>query len=381
MGWYRVQSPPRTRTSIVWLAAGSIVALALVVACFQLFGRVAVTLDGRRLLIRSGSTVAEAMRANRAPLPNGDLIGAVSGTVVGRGRGGAATVRVNGDPGSLGSTLFAHDFVVTERGRDTTEPIVVKREGIEIPVRVEGAGPLVRIVQPGAKGIAEIRVGAVSGQVVSRRVVTPALPMVYRHMTPRIRRGKLIALTFDDGPWPGQTERILQALKAEHVHATFFMIGSRVRSAPALARRVLAEGHVIGNHTEHHLQLGDQPFAVSLREITAAQSDIKNATGITPTWFRPPGGSVSRDVYRASAKLHLQLAMWNIDPRDWSRPGHQVILARVVGAAKPGGVVVMHDGGGDRNQTIWVLRKIIRGLRAKGYTFVTLDQMPGKSWR
>ena len=220
------------------------------------------------------------------------------------------------------------------------------------------------------------RIGAVSHSVVDSVTLVPATAMVV-HRMPAPDGAKLVALTFDDGPWPGQTEAVLDILAREHVRATFFMLGLRVQRAPSLAKRVVDEGHVVGNHSQNHVMLGTAQARTVIYEMTTGEATIKRYTGVEPVWFRAPGGSVSPLVKAQAKALGERMVGWGVDPGDWMRPPSRFIVQRVVGATRPGVTILLHDGGGDRAQTINALPEIIRQLRAQGYTFVTLDELYG----
>jgi peptidoglycan/xylan/chitin deacetylase (PgdA/CDA1 family) len=205
--------------------------------------------------------------------------------------------------------------------------------------------------------------------------VSGATPSVYRKvLCPS--DAKVVALTFDDGPWPSQTQSVLDILKANGVKATFFQVGQCVDARPELSRSLLANGMLLGNHTETHLLLGSRSYSTAYAEIANGQASIKKATTFTPRWFRPPGGSTSGTVEDAAGDLGLRTILWSVDPRDWERPSVTTICSRVLSQVRPGAVVLMHDGGGTRTGTIGALAPIIRELKRQGYTFLTLDQMP-----
>lgn len=187
--------------------------------------------------------------------------------------------------------------------------------------------------------------------------------------------GKLVALTFDDGPWPGQTDAILRVLEAESVRATFFMVGNQVRRHPEIARRVVEAGHAIGNHTQSHARLDRVNPETIRREITDAQTAIQEVTGVRPRWFRPPGGRMTPKVAVEAARFEMQVVMWTLDSRDWERPPVSRLIEEVLAGAHPDAIVLLHDGGGDRTATIEALGPIIRELKKRGYVFVTLDEL------
>ncbi|HET9254144.1 MAG TPA: polysaccharide deacetylase family protein [Pseudonocardiaceae bacterium] len=182
----------------------------------------------------------------------------------------------------------------------------------------------------------------------------------------------LIALTIDDGPDPRWTPQVLDLLRLHGVQATFSLIGIRARAHPDLARRITADGHAICNHSMTHPQpFARRPAEAILQQITDAQSAIADAGGQKPTLFRAPGGSWSPVVLAAVASLRLVPLGWNIDPRDWSRPGAEMIT-RTLLAAQGGDILLCHDGGGDRRQTLEALRSVLPALTSRGLRFAAL---------
>ncbi|HMC07334.1 MAG TPA: polysaccharide deacetylase family protein [Solirubrobacterales bacterium] len=182
------------------------------------------------------------------------------------------------------------------------------------------------------------------------------------------RRHKRVALTFDDGP-SVYTPRVLHVLKREHAKATFFEIGEQVPGLAANSRAVLASGDELGNHSLHH---ESHPSRASMAETNRR---IKAATGFEPCLFRPPGGAFDSRVVADAHRLGMTTVIWNVDPRDWSRPGTNAIYSRVVSATRPGSIVIMHDGGGNRSETVAALPRIIHTLRHRGYSFVTVTKL------
>jgi len=188
---------------------------------------------------------------------------------------------------------------------------------------------------------------------------------------------KVVALTFDDGPWPEHTAEILDILKEEEVPATFFMLGLRVKKEPEVARRIVAEGHDVGNHTYRHVDLTDVKPEIQRREIRGTNNVIRATTGVQPEWFRPPMGQVDSSAYREIKAAGLRPALWTVDPQDWRKNASAGAIAReVVSATKPGSVILLHDGGGNRSQTTKALPWIIHELHKRGYEFVLLGDLP-----
>ena len=215
---------------------------------------------------------------------------------------------------------------------------------------------------------------AVSATVPQQKVVgcTPG-GTSYRTNGPRNK--KVVALTFDDGPFP-LTPKFYDVLEREHVPATFFLIGDQVPGKGALLKRALRDGFVLGDHTWTHANVsGDGPAAA--RQISLTKNAIQRATGYTPCLFRAPGGAVSAPLISEARGMGMNTIEWDVDPTDWSTPGTDAIYSRVVSQTKPGSIILMHDGGGPRGQTLAALPRIIHTLRARGYKFATVPDLLG----
>ncbi len=181
-----------------------------------------------------------------------------------------------------------------------------------------------------------------------------------------------VALTIDDGPHPLWTPKVLNLLDRYHVQATFCLIGNQVLGHEGVARSVVAAGHHIANHSQNHLAALSRLPADRMRgEIDQAQDKIYATTGYAPHLFRPPGGATSRGLEEQVARAGLIPFDWSEDPRDWSRPGTPAITQRML-SARPGQILLCHDGGGDRSQTYEALQTVIPALLARGYQFVSL---------
>jgi peptidoglycan-N-acetylglucosamine deacetylase len=185
------------------------------------------------------------------------------------------------------------------------------------------------------------------------------------------RDGNVVALTFDDGP-SSYTPGFLNVLRDKHAVGTFFEVGQEMPGREGLMRRVLREGSEIGNHTMHHA------FYPGYSEIAGASRLIDAYTHFEPCLFRPPGGGVNGSVIATAASLGMRTITWDVDPTDWSNPGSGAVYSRVVGAARPGSIILMHDGGGYRGGTLAALPSIIDTLRARGYRFATVSDLLGK---
>jgi peptidoglycan/xylan/chitin deacetylase (PgdA/CDA1 family) len=233
-------------------------------------------------------------------------------------------------------------------------------------------------------------VPAPAGQLGCTRVF-PAQPRLVPLHTPRAvgcvpsgpsyitngsRSRHVVALTFDDGPWP-DSPQFLQVLEREHVHATFFHVGVHESTyGSAVDHRILADGDIIGDHTWDHANVaGAGSFAAG--EISSARAAIVRESGFTPCLFRAPGGAVSPALISLARSMGFITIGWDVDPRDWARPGTGAIYTNVVGNARNGSIVLQHDGGGDRSQTLAALPSEINTLRGRGYQFVTIPELLG----
>lgn len=183
---------------------------------------------------------------------------------------------------------------------------------------------------------------------------------------------RYVYLTFDDGPDPRYTQQVLDVLRAFGVRATFFELGSNVSRYPGLTARVHRRGHSVQNHTWSHPDLRHVSWTRFRHEVLATDRQIRARTGYTPRCLRPPYGAVNALVYDRAARLRKKIRLWTVDPRDWSRPGVSVIVHRVLNNVVGGSVVLFHDGGGDRSQTVAALPTILRALKARGYHFAQL---------
>lgn len=191
---------------------------------------------------------------------------------------------------------------------------------------------------------------------------------------------KLVALTFDDGPYPPYTGQLLDVLKERQVPATFFVIGQNAAKHPELIRRIAAEGHQIGNHTYHHVDLLKLDREGIISEITQTNQAITAILGYAPHVMRPPHGFRDAVVMDAMVENKLKVVEWSVSSRDWVNPGAEVIAERTLGKVKNGSVILLHDGDGiaaslPRAQTVAAARIIIDKLLADGYTFVTVDEI------
>ncbi len=251
-------------------------------------------------------------------------------------------------------------------------------------VGYEGDGEFQKVVATPSAGIQLLETDPTSGLIAAEHY--QKLPHGYE--VERWDGGEPadIALTFDDGPDPVYTPRLLDTLKNLHVPAAFFVIGENALNHPSVVRRMVDEGHILGSHTYWHADLSTSSNLFTRMGLNAAQRAIAGLTGRNTVLFRAPYGEIEDPATAAAirplvllGKLGYIAVGMAIDPADWRRPGADVIVNRVVDAARrrEGHIIILHDAGGDRSETVEALPKIIETLRAEGFHFVSLDTLVG----
>lgn len=185
--------------------------------------------------------------------------------------------------------------------------------------------------------------------------------------------GNYIAMTFDDGPHPQNTPRLLDILRARNVKATFYVIGRSVDLYPQVVRRTVAEGHEVGNHTHTHRLLSKLGDSDVRSELVRCRDAVRRAAGVDMRTMRPPyGGLLQRQRQLVHAEFGYPTILWSVDPLDWKRPGPGVVTSRILGAANPGAIILSHDL---HAQTVDAMPATIDGLLRRGFKFVTVSQL------
>ena len=215
------------------------------------------------------------------------------------------------------------------------------------------------------------RPAAIAG--AAARAVDQALAYT-GYLTTGSPRRREIALTFDDGPGP-DTLRVLAVLHRARAPATFFEIGRAARTYPRIERLVLAAGLPIGDHTETHALLPRLSAAAQRIEVDLAARDIMAGGAPYPRLFRPPYGGFDAATLPVLRAARMLMVLWTVDSKDFTRPGVKRIIYTAVSGARPGAVILFHDGGGDRSQTVAALPRIITLLRRRHYALVTVTRL------
>lgn len=181
-----------------------------------------------------------------------------------------------------------------------------------------------------------------------------------------------VAITYDDGPVPGSTERLLDILKRKGVHATFFVVGRNANANPQILRRIRDEGHTIGNHSYSHPDLARQSDGAIAAQLDDTDAALQKQAGLDPHWLRPPYGSHNPRVASAAGARGMALAVWDVDTADWQHRNPATTCKRAVDGAREGSIILMHD---IHQPTVDAAECVIDGLRAKGLNPVGLDEM------
>ena len=319
---------------------------------------ITIQVEGVSRDVAAGSTLGRTAADLGLQPRAGDLLDVQGGVL----RAGAYPGRIllDGLTAPPGTKLASGDSLRTLDGRDQHEPTAIF--GVSIPAGMPANPQFTLSRTPGEQ---QLERGTLSGKIV---------PVGFRPTGPP-RAPKAVALTFDDGPWQ-YTPQILAILKRMHARATFFVVGRLAKAHPELVRREFAAGMEVGSHSYSHPYqppFEKQPHSTILREIRWGRAVLADL-GAPPTLFRPPGGSFSQYVIEAAGASGERIVLWSVDPTDW-QPGvtAKQITQRVLDAVRPGSIVILHDGGGDRRATVKALPRIIRGIRKMGLSLALID--------
>ena len=339
---------------------------------------VPITVNGKTTEVLVGSTLEDVLHENHISVLAGNYV-AVDGTILQTGAGRAFSATVNGaqlTPEEVRNfRVQGSEAIDFSDGGDITEDFESTQEPIMPYLKMEGSGYAVQYIsQWGKIGILEHRIGKESG-VSADVVVKPSQDCVITCRDLFFEGTPYVALTFDDGPLSPYTEQYLDILARYGVKATFFNLGDSIQTNPDLARRIVAEGHQVANHTMAHNQLTAVDDATIQAEITRSAQVIEQATGVTTHHLRPPYGDFNEKSWLASGGIVTAVIRWTGDSKDWELPGAEAIVNNALLNVYSGSIILMHDGGGDRAQDVEALPQIIERLQAAGFQFLTISDM------
>ncbi len=337
-----------------------------------------IRLNGSDARARIGSTLADAQRDNALSIKPGNYV-SVSGKVLREGEGTPFSARVDGSDLSEADAekyrIRGGESIDISDGADRVEEYTATETRTQPKLLMDGgSGALSYVSQWGREGVTERRTGKESGETAD--VVTQETQdcIVFLHdVTPDDDR-KVVALTFDDGP-STYTQQYLDILSSHNARATFFCLGQMVDRYPDLAKAIVDQGSQVASHTYAHQELSKLGAEDLQSEHSESFQRIRDATGVSTTVFRPPYGSYRESCWLKSAGLASVSVLWNQDSRDWSKPGVDEIVKNCLEGVKPGSIILMHDGGGERDQDVQALPKIIESLQNQGFELVTVNEL------
>src|SRR6266700_3571229 len=290
--------------------------------------------------------------------------------------GGFALYRLGTEDAAIWDALnLSRDFKIDNQTRELLEVL----RGTDTIADV-GDGEIVTVDETRSDGMRNLAADS-QGYLTARYAKFPEFPTLYHQGAGGEHQ---VAITFDDGPDPRWTPKILEILKAANLKAAFFLVGTNAEHYPGLVRRIVDEGHEIGNHTYYHPNLAlCWPEHVRL-ELNATQLLLETITGRATALFRPPYAA-DTSPSQLSELIPLQIAedlnylvvLESIDPEDWAKPGADIILQRVKQQRRDGSIILLHDAGGDRSQTVEALPRILEWLHTRGDTVVPLSTLLG----
>ena len=360
----------------------AIVLIVAVVVGVQLCSAITpinVTVNGTQYELRGAKTVQTAIKASGLPINPGDLI-SLNGNILEKSKGDPFAATVNGqETADPNFGLLDGDVITVTDGKDIVEEYDATESKTPYSATITGVGSVHKFA-PGVEGVNETRTGRVSGETVEKRVTDPQNATCTEYNL-NAGQNKVVAFTFDDGPLGDQTSQVLDILKENDAKATFFVIGTEVESYPDLVKREAAEGHQVCTHSYDHAEpvggtdVGLMDAAGQVDEIVHGMKTITDVLGGEASRVvRMPGGNMDETmVLNLLPYVDYEIG-WNIDTQDWQLPGAEAIYQQMI-SAQPGDIILCHDGGGDRSQTIEALRRALPYLKSKGFSFLTMDEM------
>lgn len=374
-----------TRGSLIAVAVVVVLAIVGIFAFNNWMGSkpVEVTLNGDQVTISGAErSVGGLLDNNVVSVTPGNYV-AVDGSTIRQGEGTRCTAKVNGnDTDDMGMHLNGGDKIEISNGTDITEPYT-DSEPQTLPHKTElkGVGAVHLYSNNAQDGEQVTRTGKESGITATVTTKEP-VDNIVQYYNVNSNGDKVIALTFDDGPWDKQTDEILDILEQNDAKATFFTVGQCISGHEKELQRAASMGCEIGTHTWDHAEgSGEGVSLIKMstderkQEVQKGLEAIKNAAGQeASTIFRCPGGNFDTSVATDLEGIVTAEIGWNVDTTDWKKPGADVIAQRIQSAG-PGNIILMHDGGGDRSQTIEGLRQALPKLKEQGYSFITVQEL------
>ena len=338
---------------------------------YQFYYSVPITVNNQSFVAKRGEPLVEFLK-KKNKLPTYGRLLDVSGKIIPGQKGNPPVVIVNEKHSDLEYPIEGNEVIKTIPGTDKTESTAEKVEEYQSKLKYRGKGAFIYLIRKGRPGVRMVKRGLLSGKIVrSKWIITPQSFTIGKT---NIRHRRVVALTFDDGP-SKYTSLIMKILKENKAKASFFVTGRNVKKRAKLLKTMARRHYTIGNHTYNHVALNKSKTKVIEKEIKATDKAIFEASGIKPKWVRPPGGALNSSAINFLVNKDYRISMWNIDTSDWRRSKPATIKNKILENLKPGQVILMHDGGGNRLNTAAALTGIIREIKKAGYRLVTLDEL------
>ena len=378
----RPSRPGRRRGASLRFVLIAVAALAVVVGGGVLVWTnrsVSVTLNGEQTQVRVSESLAQIVEGHGITVAPGDLV-SVSGNVLTAGEGDPFAASVDGRELTAEEIeefrAAGNETIQISDGADVMEPHQTTEKEIQ-PVleSYETFGAISYVAQWGRVGRQEVLTGDISGETADGEMIEPVQNARIGSFNPQPTDRKVVALTFDDGP-SKYTQTYLDILSSYGAHATFFCLGTAAEANPDLVKAIEDQGSQVASHTySHQNPLTTLDAGALSSEVGDAFSAI-SASGAAPTTvLRPPYGELTMDTWLKGGGAFSASIHWNLDSEDWTLPGADAIVSNCTKNVYSGAIILMHDGGGNRDQDLEALPKIIETLQAEGYTFVTIDEL------
>lgn len=381
-GGHRRHSSKRSFSPVKLIVILAVIVVAAGCGLFLFTRPVHATVDGTDYELPWNTTYSDLRDEGLVSAKDGNLV-AVDGSLIEVGKGkpfkaydSGSLVKNNGRRVRNGADVTVAD------GDDATEDSTISEKNVAWTWDIEDCGrqdtynfSIGMWVTQGRDGVEETATGDISGKTAKVPTSKDMIPRMVRHYcTNKTGDQKVIALTFDDGP-SEYTQQVLDTLTKYGAVATFYEVGNNIKEYPDLTRAVVAQGSEVGNHSlTHSVYYGTDNVDAVVSEVSQTNQIIQQTTGQTCTNIRPPGGFWSDQLWQPLDGNCTLCVGWSIDTTDWKRPGAEAI-ANTATKGESGDVILMHDGGGDRSQSVAALDTICKYYKDQGYTFVTISQM------
>lgn len=340
---------------------------------------VQVTVNGMLQSVTVGTTVDQIKSDEGIQTAPGNYV-SVSGDVLAEGGGYPYSVSIDdkdvGYDEASAYKVSGGERIAVSDGGDRTEPYTAETVTEQPKLLMDGnVGAINYISQWGSATVKDVLTGQESGEQADGTVHEQGQDCVItvKDVQPRDNQ-KIVALTFDDGP-SQYTASYLQVLQDKGVKATFFCLGKSVDANPDAAKAIVDAGCQICSHSYDHPDLRAAEPQTVLDQLSSSFSSIESATGARTTAFRPPYGSFTQRTWLSTRGVATVAVRWDIDTEDWKQPGADQIASAVCESVHPGSIILMHDGGGPRDQDVEALPRIIDTLQSRGYAFVTIGEL------